>query len=269
MMLYNANADTFTVARKDFASLSGAYAASSYDHFIVDNKMLNSSLVAEKTLDVSTGSSSGFSFVDDFAFRTTSTALSSAGVIQRVDMSRTQSIRPTRMIELPLITTPAGIFTRTLAPLYSRNAIASLTTSGVTLLSWNYDAAVAPPRISKVVNAADLQKPVAPGGLISVFGDQLSPLNIATREIPLPTALADSCLTVKRSGRADAFCFQQPDQCPVAVQRGRKRHYDPAHTRRRERQLQPAHLAVCAQRVPQWLGGARHRHCHRHTRKEQ
>lgn len=196
VLLYNANADTFTASRKDFASLSGAYAASSYDHFIVDNKFLNASLVAEKTLDASIGSSSGFSFVDDFAFRTTSAALTSPGVIQRVDMSRAQSIRPTRMVESPLISTSTQVFTRTLAPLYSRNAIASLTTSGVTLLSWNYDAAVAPPRIDKVVNAADLQRPVAPGGLISVFGDQLSPVNIATREIPLPTALADSCLTV-------------------------------------------------------------------------
>jgi uncharacterized protein (TIGR03437 family) len=47
-----------------------------------------------------------------------------------------------------------------------------------------------------LVNAADGTKPVAPGGLISVYGQQMSPVNIATQEIPLPTALGESCLTV-------------------------------------------------------------------------
>jgi uncharacterized protein (TIGR03437 family) len=47
-----------------------------------------------------------------------------------------------------------------------------------------------------VVNAADGKLPVAPGGLISVYGQQMAPVNLATKEIPLPTALADSCLTV-------------------------------------------------------------------------
>ena len=55
----------------------------------------------------------------------------------------------------------------------------SLTVSGVTVLPWNYDAAVAPPQISKVVNAADFTQLVAPGGLISVFGTQMSPVPIA------------------------------------------------------------------------------------------
>jgi len=39
-------------------------------------------------------------------------------------------------------------------------------------------------------------QPVAPGGLISVTGRDLSMLNVATRQVPLPTALAESCLTV-------------------------------------------------------------------------
>jgi uncharacterized protein (TIGR03437 family) len=47
-----------------------------------------------------------------------------------------------------------------------------------------------------VVNAADGKLSVAPGGLISIYGTQMAPVNLATREIPLPTALADSCLTV-------------------------------------------------------------------------
>ena len=87
-------------------------------------------------------------------------------------------------------------FIRSLAPLYDRSGVIALTVSGFTVLPWNYDAAVAPPKITAVVNAADGKLPVAPGGLISVYGQQMAPVNLATSEIPLPTALADSCLTV-------------------------------------------------------------------------
>jgi len=46
------------------------------------------------------------------------------------------------------------------------------------------------------VNAADFSKAVAPGSLVSLFGENLSPVNLASAEMPLPTALGDSCLTV-------------------------------------------------------------------------
>ncbi len=47
-----------------------------------------------------------------------------------------------------------------------------------------------------MVNSADFQRSVAPGGLVSITGQNMSPLNVATRQIPLPTALGESCLTV-------------------------------------------------------------------------
>ena len=87
-------------------------------------------------------------------------------------------------------------FTRTVAPMSQAGTVAVLTTSGITVLAANYDAAVAPPSISSVVNAANGTKPVAPGGLISIYGKQMSPVNLATSQIPLPTALGDSCLSV-------------------------------------------------------------------------
>ena len=87
-------------------------------------------------------------------------------------------------------------FTRTVAPISSSGTVAVLTTSGITVLAANYDAAVAPPSISSVVNAANGTQPVAPGGLISIYGNQMSPVNMATSQIPLPTALGDSCLSV-------------------------------------------------------------------------
>jgi len=101
-------------------------------------------------------------------------------------------------------------FIRTLAPLNDRSAVISLSVSGFSVLPWNYDAAVAPPKITAVVNAADGKLPVAPGGLISIYGQQMAPLNLATRETPLPTAIAESCLTV--NGVAVPMLFVSPQQ---------------------------------------------------------
>jgi hypothetical protein len=99
-------------------------------------------------------------------------------------------------VEAPVLGSTGAVFTRTLAPLFSRKAIVALTTSGFTVLPWDYDASVAPPRIDRVVNAADFSQTIAPGGLISVFGTNLSPVNQTSSQIPVPTALGESCLTV-------------------------------------------------------------------------
>jgi uncharacterized protein (TIGR03437 family) len=196
LMLYDANADTFTASRKDFSGLTGSFAASSFGQYLVDNNVLNASLVPIKKLDTSVGNSSGFAFIDQGAYRTTVSAASAPGVVQRVDLTSGGIVRPTRMVEAPLTGTPGFAFVRTLAPLANRSAMISLSVSGLTVLPWNYDAAVAAPTITQVVNAADQTSPVAPGGLINVLGANLSPINLATKEVPLPTALADSCLTV-------------------------------------------------------------------------
>jgi uncharacterized protein (TIGR03437 family) len=197
VMIYDASADSFITARQDFKALSGAFAASSYGEYIVDNHLLNSSGVLSKQLESSSGTSSGFVFVDQTGIRTTAATVQAApGVIQRVQTASGDGIRPTHIIEAPLMAAGVSGFSRTLAPLSDQSAIISLTTSGFTVLPWNYDAAVAPPQLNSVVNAADFTQPIAPGGLISVFGSQLSPINQATNELPLPTALADSCLTV-------------------------------------------------------------------------
>jgi uncharacterized protein (TIGR03437 family) len=219
VMLYDANADTFTVSRKDFATLSGSYAASSYNSYVVGNTLLNASLVPAATLETSSGTSSGFAFIDQSGFRTTVSSPSAPGTIERFDPALSSATgKPTRLVEAPLsavatATTgnaaatsfPTGSgsgantsmsFIRSLAPLFDRSAVISLSVSGFSVLPWNYDAAVAPPKITAVVNAADGKLPVAPGGLISVYGQQMAPVNLATKEIPLPTALGESCLTV-------------------------------------------------------------------------
>jgi uncharacterized protein (TIGR03437 family) len=78
------------------------------------------------------------------------------------------------------------------------------------VLPATFDAAITPPKISQIVNAADLTKPVAPGGLVSLFGTNFSPVNMATSQIPLPTALAQSCMSV--NGTLLPLLFASPTQ---------------------------------------------------------
>lgn len=95
----------------------------------------------------------------------------------------------------PANTTVSG-FSRTIAPLNDQSAIITLTTSGITVLPWNYAAFLSLPQINNVVSAADGVSAPAPGGLIEILGNQFSPTNLATNEIPLPTALGNSCVTI-------------------------------------------------------------------------
>ncbi len=213
--VYDANVDSFTVSRKDFTTLSGTYAASSLDQFVVGNTLLNSSGVPVAQFESATGTSSGFVFTGPYGIRTTAPDSASPGVIQRTNLATGSSIRPTRMVEAPQLgvpdsTGPSSAFTRSLAILPDWSMLISLTTSGITVLPFDYDAAVAIPTITSVVSAADLNSPAAPGGLISVLGTNLSGTNQATSEVPLPTVINDSCLTV--SGQPVHMMFVSPSQ---------------------------------------------------------
>jgi uncharacterized protein (TIGR03437 family) len=85
-----------------------------------------------------------------------------------------------------------------------------LSTSGFTVLPWNYAASVAAPEIAAIVSAADNKSAVASGGLMTLYGSNFSPTNLATSEIPLPTALANSCVTV--NGQPVPLIFVSPTQ---------------------------------------------------------
>jgi len=196
VFLYDANQDTFTISRKDFPSFSGPYAASSFNQYVIGNQIFDSSLVQTATIQGTSGTPSGFAFVDQGGIFSAAPTASDPGVIERVDTTFGTGINPTGTVEAPLLNAAPNLFTRTLAPIFSRSEIVELTTSGVVILPWTYDAAVLVPNITRVVSAADGFSPVAPGGLMSVLGTNMSPTNIATGELPLPTALANSCLTV-------------------------------------------------------------------------
>ena len=196
VLLYDANADTFTVSRQDLKSLSGPYAASSFGTYVAGGNLLNSSLVPQAALDTTNGTPAGFVFVSQNGFQTSMSAANNPGVIERVAPSSSLSINPTRTVEAPLAGNTTQPLIRSLAAIYDGSALVSLSVSGVTVIPSSYDTAVAVPSITSVASAADGSSQVAPGGLISVFGTQMSPVNVATQQIPLPTALGESCITV-------------------------------------------------------------------------
>jgi uncharacterized protein (TIGR03437 family) len=211
VLLYNASVDAFTVSRKDFGSLKGSLAASNFGNYMVDHYFLDSSLVSQGQVINTADSSSGFAFVDQQGY---SAAVTNAGAgygyVQRIQSADGQIPLATMMVESPLLGDPDYPFRRTLAPLADRSAIIALTTSGFTVLPWNYDAVTAVPVLDRLVNAADFTKPVAPGGLVSVFGSQLSPITLAATDVPVPTILADSCLTI--GGAVVPMVFTSPTQ---------------------------------------------------------
>ncbi len=200
VMLYSAAANTFTAARKDYTALSGAFAASSYNTFVIGSNVLNSSLVPQGTLgSTASGITSGFAFTGQGGYQVTATTASTAGVITNLPSLNSAQVSPTAMVEAPLLPTLTATFTRTVAPMPSAGTVIALTTSGFTVLSANYAAATAPPAIAGVQNAANGSTAVAPGGFISVYGSQMSATSMATSQIPLPTAMGESRLVVNGS----------------------------------------------------------------------
>jgi len=213
MMLYNASVGSFTISRKDFDALKGSLAASNFGYFTVDRYVLNESLVLLGSIVDQGDTPSGFDFVDADGI---GTALRSngAGYIQRLSSGDGTPL-PTGIVEAPLTGDKEYPFARTLALLPDRSAIVQLTTSGFIILPWNYDASTAPPVLERVVSAADLSSPVAAGGLAAVLGSGLNPITLASVDAPLPTILADSCLTLE--GLAIPMQFVSPTRINVQL----------------------------------------------------
>jgi uncharacterized protein (TIGR03437 family) len=195
--LYDAGVGDFTVSRKDFSSLSGAYATTP-GIFSVGDQMLNGSLVSFLALDKSSGQTSGMVFSMG-AVRTGAANAISPGFAERVNFSTGGAILPTLLVEAPLLALPASSlnnFIRSLAVLPFHNSFVSLSQSGLTLLAANYDAPLPQPVISSVTSAADGASAVASGGLISISGSNLGTSTVAAATTPLPTVLGNSCVLV-------------------------------------------------------------------------
>ncbi len=221
--LYSAAAGSFTITRQDVKALSGAYAASSYANYVVGNYILNAALVPAGTLNTAGGNASGFTFIDQngtaSGYFTTSPTFGTAGAgsIQYFAALSSAAESPIPTVESTLLPSVEGYpspdgtvsnngsganeksqqvnFTRTVAPL-ATGEIIELTTSGFTVLGQNYAAAYQPPVLKSITNAADDTAKVAPGGLISVWGTNMSPVSVVASQVPLSTSLGQSCLSV-------------------------------------------------------------------------
>ncbi len=211
---------SFVSAVQPVDALKGTVAALSDGIFVADNLVLNDSLGISQMLETSSGASSGFAMVDGLGMRTTAPNSASPGIAQRVDFDLGAMVRPTRMIEAPVIpaettdtnkaNTTTSVFTRSLAPLADHSAIVSLSTSGFMVLPWQYDASVANPVIKSIASAADQSPAVASGGLFTIRGTNLSSTTVASSAVPAPTALGDACLTV--SGELVPLIYVSPNQ---------------------------------------------------------
>ena len=230
--LYTAAKNTFVNSRQDFTSLSGAIAASDYGSYIVGNSILNSSLVPAGSISPSPLPTSGFTFVGAGGYLASAASASSAGsMLQVVSLPNSGTTTPVTVVEAPLLPVAAGStgfstygtygsgstspysatsFMRTVAPLTSNGTLVVLSTSGLTVLASDYSAGVVTPAIAAVVSSADGTLPVAPGGLISIYGRNMSQISMAGSGVPLSTALADSCIGV--NGTPMPLLYVSPSQ---------------------------------------------------------
>ncbi|HXG32135.1 MAG TPA: hypothetical protein VNJ11_02130 [Bryobacteraceae bacterium] len=208
VLLYETTADTIVASRQDLEGLAGAYAALADGAFVVGPNLLNASLVPVAQAGQLEGTAAGYGLADGWTVRTLAGAPSSPGVIERVELSELRSVSGAKMIEAPVLakfleSPPVGQtgqtilpFLRTLAPLANRQAMISLSRSGITILPWAFDEALAQPVVERVVNSADYTGGLAPGSLILIQGMHLSTVPEMARERPLPTILGEACITV-------------------------------------------------------------------------
>lgn len=83
-------------------------------------------------------------------------------------------------------------------------------------------AQTTPPAIASggVVNAADYTAPIAPGGMVGIFGSALSSSTLAAASVPLPKTLAGSSVEVSQNGTswtAAPLYFVSPGQINVQM----------------------------------------------------
>ena len=206
---YADSAQTWLASRQDFTSLGGAYSVFSGNLFLVGPNLFDAALVPlGDPFPATDGTSSGVATLNGAGLRTTATADSDPGIIQRIDLTNLNEYNATLMAEAPvtsasLTTPPLGqigesilSFTRTLAVSPDQTKIFALTTSGLTVLPSNFDAVLAKPVITSVINAADGSSQVSLGSVVDINGSALASGPLSAGAPPLPTSLGDVCALV-------------------------------------------------------------------------
>ena len=206
---YADSAQSWIASRNDLKPLGGAYYAFSRNLFLAGPNLFDAALVPlGKPFPATDGTPSGVGVLSGAGLRTTATAPDAGGVIQRINLTNRTQYNATLMVEAPmtatsLLTPPVGQigesilpFTRTLAISPDQTKIFALTTSGLTVLPSTFDAILAKPVVSSVVNSADLSSLVALGGAVNINGTSLATGSFTAGAPPLPNSLGDVCALV-------------------------------------------------------------------------
>jgi uncharacterized protein (TIGR03437 family) len=199
--LYEADSDTYVVARTiSDQPLRGGVAAADTGLYSAGAVILGTALAPLTEFRDAPNEHTGLTFVGTQIVRTLRPATGGGpGLMTRVDTSTLRSLRPVRLAEAPLAPADDQPLRRTLAANRTGSTFISLSTSGFQVIPGTFDAFVSPPLVRAVTNAADGGAAVAPGALISIFGEGLAPLTARAGAAPLPTFLADTCLLVNNT----------------------------------------------------------------------
>ena len=202
-----------TLSRNDLQGLRGAVGAG-LDFFVADNHVLNSSLVRIATLPGTEAGqeSSGFTVTSDFrgVRSVRPRAAVDTGALMRHDpRDPTRLTNPVRMVEPPPAESPFLSFSRTLTTLRD-GRLAPTSSAGVIEFPLAFDATLRIPRVAAITNGADFSRNLGSGGLVSIFGDNLSTQTASADDTPLPTSLANTCVTI--NGANLPLMFVSPEQ---------------------------------------------------------
>ena len=221
VVLWDAFSGFWVVSRQDLSSLGGAYGALSDTLFVADNNVFDQAMFPIGQLESTTGVSSGVGVALDpqsgrpAGLRTTVTMPSAPGILERFGINPAdsafylQAYNGTSITEAPI--TAGGLaaikpvgqtgrtilpFSRALAVAPNQGSIFLLSQSGLTVLPSDFDAALAMPSVTGVVNSADGGTDIAPGSVVLINGTNLAPDEAVAGAPPLPSTLGDTCVTV-------------------------------------------------------------------------
>jgi uncharacterized protein (TIGR03437 family) len=217
---YDATADTWVAGRKDFTILGGSYGSINDNLWNVGPNLLDAALGPVGTpYPVTDGTPSGVAAYLGIGLRSSSPASNAPGVLQFINLQDYTEFDSRLMAEAPvthdsMAYPPVGqigetvlSFTRSLAISPDQSTIYALTISGLTVVPGTFFVPTAKPSIVAVVSTADNASPASSGGLVSIWGTNLSRTS-QTSGFPLATSLGNSCITA--NGEVFPLYFASP-----------------------------------------------------------
>lgn len=173
------------------------------DFYMAGKYLLNESLVPLGLFDDESVNheSSGFTLaLDGSAIRSIRpTDAVDTGTVQRINPTDpTRVFGVTRMVSPPTAPSPRQLFSSTLSTLRDGRII-SASSAGVVVMPAAFDSGLGNRGIEAITNGADFSPDIAPGSLISIFGDRFATQAQSAKTSPLPTKLNGACVSANGS----------------------------------------------------------------------